>query len=34
VCTEIEGNFLIREEKDGNLEKDTSLLLKAGAKKV
>ncbi len=34
VCTEIEGNYLIREEKDGNLEKDTSLLLKAGAKKV
>ncbi len=34
VCSEIEGNFLIREEKDGNLEKDTSLPLKAGAKKV
>ena len=34
VCSEIEGNYLIREEKDGSLEKDTSLLLKAGAKKV
>lgn len=34
VCSEIEGDFLIREEKDGSLEKDTSLLLKAGAKKV
>jgi len=34
VCTDIEGNYLIREEKDGSLEKDTSLLLKAGAKKV
>lgn len=34
VCSEIEGNYLIREEKDESLEKDTSLLLKAGAKKV
>lgn len=34
VCSEIEGNYLIREEKNGSLEKDTSLLLKAGAKKV
>jgi len=34
VCSEIEGNYLIREEKDRSLEKDTSLLLKAGAKKV
>jgi hypothetical protein len=34
VCTEIEGSYLIREEKDRSLEKDTSLLLKAGATKV
>ena len=34
VCSEIEGNYLIREEKDRSLEKDTSLLLNAGAKKV
>lgn len=32
--SEIESSYLIREEKDGSLEKDTSLLLKAGAKKV
>lgn len=34
VCSEIEGNYLIKEEKDRNLDKDTSFLLKAGAKKV
>ncbi|MCJ7579392.1 MAG: hypothetical protein MUP98_02535 [Candidatus Aminicenantes bacterium] len=34
ICSEIEGNYLISEEKDGSLEKDTSLLLNAGAKKV
>ena len=34
VCSEIKGNYLIREEKDRSLKKDTSLLLKAGAKKV
>lgn len=34
VYSEIEGNYLIREEKDVSLEKDTCLLLKAGAKKV
>ncbi len=34
VFAEIEGNYLIREEKDRSLEKDSSLLLKAGAKKV
>ncbi len=34
ICSEIEGNYLIREEKNRNLEKDTSLLLKAGTKKV
>jgi hypothetical protein len=34
VCSEIEGSYLIREEKDRSLEKDTSLLLNAGAKKV
>jgi len=34
VCSSMEGDFLILEEKDGSLEKDTSLLLNAGAKKV
>jgi hypothetical protein len=34
VCSSMEGDFLIQEEKDGTLEKDTSLLLKAGATKV
>ena len=34
VCSSMEGDFLVLEEKDGSLEKDTSLLLSAGAKKV
>ncbi len=34
VYSEIEGSYLIREEKDRSLEKDTCQLLKAGAKKV
>jgi hypothetical protein len=34
VCSSMEGDFLVLEEKDGGLEKDTSLLLSAGAKKV
>ncbi len=34
LYSEIEGNYLIREEKEESLEKDTSLLLRAGAKKV
>ena len=34
VCSSMEGDYLVLEEKDGTLEKDTSLLLSAGAKKV
>lgn len=34
VCSSMEGNFLVLEEMDGSLEKDTSLLLKSGASKV
>jgi hypothetical protein len=34
VCSSMEGDFLVLEEKEGSLEKDTSLLLSAGAKKV
>ncbi len=34
LYSDIDGSYLIREEKDRSLEKDTSLLLKAGAKKV
>jgi hypothetical protein len=34
ICSSMEGDFLILEEKEKSLEKDTSLLLDAGAQKV